>query len=67
MLKNIGLFTKAHNERTRGNSFKLKENRFILDIRKAFFMIRVTRHWTQVMQRSDGCPVAGNVQCWAGL
>jgi len=39
-----GLFTKAHNYRTMGIGFKLKEGGFRLNKRKKFFAMNVVRH-----------------------
>jgi len=39
------IFSRACCNRIRSNGFKLREGRFILDIRKTFFIIKVVKHW----------------------
>jgi len=50
------LFTRECSDRTRGNSSKLKEGRFRLDIRKKFFTMRVVKHWPRFPREAVDAP-----------
>jgi len=51
-----GLFTRVCSDRTRGNSSKLKEGSFRLDIRKKFFTMRAVKQWPRLPRAAVDSP-----------
>jgi len=51
-----GLFISESSDRMRDNSFKLKEGKFRLDIRKKFLTMRVVRHWHRLPREAVDVP-----------
>ena len=62
-----GLFTRVCSDRTRGNSSKLKEGRFRLDIRKKFFPMRVVRPWHRLPREVVAAPSLTVFKAWMEL
>jgi len=60
------VFSRACCDKTRGNSSKLKEGRFRLDISNKFFTMRVVKHWNRFAQRHGRCSIPRNTQGQVG-
>ena len=58
------LFTWANNDKTWGEGFKLKERRYIFDVRRKFFTRRVVRHWCRLPREAVDAPSLEVFKTW---
>jgi len=50
------LISLVPSDRTRGNGHKLKHRKFLLNMSKNFFPLRVTEHWNRLPSRVADSP-----------
>ena len=53
-------------DRKRDNGHKLKHRRYPLNIRKHFFIVKVTKHWHRLPREVVGCPSLRDIQKLSG-
>jgi len=52
----VGLCSQVTSDKTRGNSLKLLQRRFKIDIGKNLFTKRVTKHWNRLSREEAESP-----------
>jgi len=61
------LFTWADSDRTRGNGFKIKKEKFRLDVRRKIICLEGVRHWHMLPRKAVDTPsIPGDAQGQVG-